>query len=1440
MEKKVNFFVDKPGTEYSFNKEFGIYQRLASGAFAYSDGDAVESLIYKIISEVEDVSVGSEELAKYISDWPTLYHLSAERVNLVRPLEESLRGKKVLELGSGCGAISRFLAEAGCQLTCVEGSFRRAAITASRCRGLQNVKVYCDNFQDFETQEKFDVVTFIGVLEYSRKFIEGDDPIASALAIAKSFLKEGGVLIVAIENKLGLKYWAGAPEDHLGVPFCGVESLYGEKTAVTFGREELSGILKKASFDTVEYYYPFPDYKLPNLVVTDSGCADQWGLSKNLLSACFAPNQVANYSRTFAEGAAYRALVENGLVGDLANSFLVIAKSAGSDWPKNERDLAFVYSTSRRKPFRKETRIFLDDSGEPLVGRRLLHAENKHAWIDFQSEEPLVKGELLFNSLFDVVGRPGWRLNDLVAWARPFYEALVENLSPGTSNGLLPGHFFDATPFNLIVDGDKKQFIDLEWRPRQEVAFTVPLFRGVFYSLARLRNVAAPESGVPLLLAEICRLAIKALADEDVDVSALLAFEVEFQAAVSGSKASVEVLRSASLNIKTLDVFRPGSARVVEKRKVSSPWGETRRLKPVQKRLLKQWLAEQKKTSLGIVISSFGYDETNLEATLASLNAPELGLKAEVLVFTDRSVVGSLDERVRFISTTTGDFVASVNRELGMSDFDWVMIVEDGDQFTVGGLHALTVDLSGNPECDAVYGDALIGGDEDLSPLLRPDFNLDLLLSIPAAMARNWIFRKSRLLELGGFNPEFGGAFDFDYILRLIEVGGAGRIGHISEPLLICDAPGLQDKQLERDAIERHLRARGYSNPKVKSSLPGRYELDYGHSIAPKVSVLIVVKDRLAWIQRCMESLLEKTDYPNYEVILIDHGNSKPELRYWLDGMKDMQVDSLRVLQFDESVNRQQIRNQAASRAAGEFLLWLGDGAGILSEDWLRQLLNHALRPEVGAVGGKLISGDGLIRHAGGVLGLGGPVGRAFLGQRADSPGYMQRLQVDQNYSALSDLCLMVRRDLFIQLGGFSEDSKLSRWADADLCLRIQQAGFLNVWTPRAQLLMDEPPLSVASTEEEDMMYERWLPMLARDPAYNPNLALNDQQGFKLAPSHLTWKPLQGFSSVPVILAHNADAQGCGHYRIIQPLNALKEAGLIEGQLAGSYLNVAELERYNPDSIVLQRQISESQYELMRRMKAFSRAYKIFELDDYIPNLPLKSVHRASMPKDIVKSLRRALTCVDRFVVSTEPLAEAFSGLHGEIHVVKNRLDPRWWRGLHGERRVSKKPRVGWAGGSGHTGDLEMIIEVVKELAGEVEWVFFGMCPETLRPYVHELHPGVAIEEYPAALARLNLDLALAPLEENQFNECKSNLRLLEYGACGVPVVCSDLICYQGDLPVTRVRNRFKDWVSAIRMHLADLDATAKQGDALRAAVRRDWMLEGENLELWREAWLPA
>ena len=875
------------------------------------------------------------------------------------------------------------------------------------------------------------------------------------------------------------------------------------------------------------------------------------------------------------------------------------------------------------------------------------------------------------------------------------------------------------------------------------------------------------------------------------------------------------------------------------------PWLATRRLSDTQHRLVAEHLAANTEPTFAVVVLDRKGDSTLLAQTIKSLGVENnIYASTRILALTTAAAPQTAsDAKLRFFGLDSEQPLRSIEQALREVDVDWFMLVEAGSEFTQSGLMIAALDLLSAPGCRAVYGDELVREQKgDMGAALRPDLNLDLLLSLPASMSRHWLFNRQTWLDMGGFREEAGQAFELDYILRLIESAGFEGLGHISEPLLTRDSQALRDCPDERAVIQRHLQARGFAEAKVESRLPGRYDIDYGAPAGSPVSILILLQGNSASrAQRCMETILEKTAHRNYEVLLLAQDNAGAAVDSWLEGVAQLGADAIRVVRFPADLSPVQVRNQAAEHARGDFLLWLDEGAAVLDGDWLQQMLNHGMRQEVGVVGAKLVAGDNTINHAGFVLGLNGPVGEAFAGLRMDEPGYLQRLQIDQNYVAVSGKCLLVSKSLFMQAGGFDETPELQRWADVDLCLRLHQAGYMNVWTPRAQLLINEDAVTPASTEEEDALYARWLPLLARDPFYNPNFSLSSKNGFGLAPTKLSWRPLSSWKPLPTILAHAADKHGCGNYRVIQPLDALNREGLAEGLLSWSHLALAELERYQPDSIILQRQIGEAQIESMRRMQAFSRAFKVFELDDYLPNLPIKSVHRAQMPKDVLRSMRRGLSHVDRFVVSTQPLAEAFAGLHDDIRVVHNTLDTRFWKDLKALRRQSRKPRVGWGGGASHTGDLEMIADVVKELANEVEWVFFGMCPDKLRPYVHEFHKGVPIEKYPETLASLNLDLALAPVEQNLFNECKSNLRLLEYGACGFPVIASDIRCYQGynDLPVTLVKNRFRDWVEAIRMHIADLDATAKAGDALRNAVLNGWMLEGENLSNWRKAWLP-
>jgi SAM-dependent methyltransferase len=332
---------------YCFNKELRVWLTPEHDTMAYSDGEAVERQLLESLRKCRDLSSTSDELRKRIVDWPTEYHLSPQRHALLRPFT-ILPGDRVLELGCGCGAITRHLGETGATVVAVEGSQIRAQIAAERCRDLPNVSVYCDNLAAFENPDEFDFVTLIGVLEYSPQFIVGEDPVGTCLCKAKSHLRDCGSLILAIENRLGLKYLSGCKEDHVGHAFFGIEDLYDASTAVTLGRVELLTSLEAAGFAASQTLFPFPDYKLPDIIISEAGLADPRFRTSELLLRNHSPDRVAAGPRAFSEPLAWVTVCRNDLLPDLSNSFLVIAGKSGAAIQSRLRSFLAVSFTGRR------------------------------------------------------------------------------------------------------------------------------------------------------------------------------------------------------------------------------------------------------------------------------------------------------------------------------------------------------------------------------------------------------------------------------------------------------------------------------------------------------------------------------------------------------------------------------------------------------------------------------------------------------------------------------------------------------------------------------------------------------------------------------------------------------------------------------------------------------------------------------------------------------------------------------------------------------------------------------------------------------------------------------------------------------------------------------------------------------------------------------------
>jgi len=292
-------------------------------------------------------------------------------------------------------------------------------------------------------------------------------------------------------------------------------------------------------------------------------------------------------------------------------------------------------------------------------------------------------------------------------------------------------------------------------------------------------------------------------------------------------------------------------------------------------------------------------------------------------------------------------------------------------------------------------------------------------------------------------------------------------------------------------------------------------------------------------------------------------------------------------------------------------------------------------------------------------------------------------------------------------------------------------------------------------------------------------------------------------------------------------------------------MSLVPIARMDPDVLVVQAGIDDMHVGLLQDIAEYKpEIFRVFSLDDLITEIPeTSSVYRHFKGnfRNARARLRKALSLCDRMIVTTRTLADAYSDMIDDIRVIPNRLQKDVWIPLESRRRVSQKPRIGWVGAQQHKGDLEIIIDVVKKTSEALDWVFMVMCPEEIRPYVKEYHiDWVDYEKYPEKMASLNLDIAVAPLEINRFNEAKSNLRLLEYGILGWPVVCTDITPYQTmDAPVKRVPNETDAWVEAIMRYANNLELAEKEGDALRKWVKRHFILE-DHINEWARAFTPV
>lgn len=469
----------------------GVWHLTTPRPFAYSDGAASERYLQKAFATTADLASGSAELAAWIRNWPSEYHLSPKRAQLLKGFQFD-RTARVLEVGCGCGAITRFLGETFDQVLSVEGSPVRARLARRRTRDLSGVTIACAPFQELAFAAGFDIIFCIGVLEYAGSYLSAPDPYQQMLDRFAHLLNPGGVLFVAIENQFGLKYFAGSREDHTGIRFEGIEGYPRRGHRVrTFGYQELKTRLAKA-LGHVDCYFPYPDYKLPDCVVTEEFL--QNGMAGELVGLLPLRDENRPLRPLFQDKLAVLELDRNQQLPFFANSFLMVA-SKEQTGKVSFPQAGILFNRGERLPqFQTITRFLLHDG---IMEASKTLAKGTHPWSQSgrlrccPKRETWRHGLTLHTRLLQRLQRRDLTLAELFTPVRPWLTLLDAQSRHDHGQRVVPGTMLDAIWHNLCGDETDHALhcIDQEWEWAEPIGRNALVIRAIFRFLEEARTV---------------------------------------------------------------------------------------------------------------------------------------------------------------------------------------------------------------------------------------------------------------------------------------------------------------------------------------------------------------------------------------------------------------------------------------------------------------------------------------------------------------------------------------------------------------------------------------------------------------------------------------------------------------------------------------------------------------------------------------------------------------------------------------------------------------------------------------------------------------------------------------------------------------------------------------------------------------------------------------